>query len=340
MIGVFCFESTWAAWSDEQMAAELGRLRALGVTAIATETIEPPARLIRAADACDLETHVSVPCFSAHAWPHLVEGMDLHPIQADGSRRRQMEWYTGLIPTHEGYNRALAQRIDAIAEARPAGIILDFIRWPLHWELELRASTPPPEESSFDARTIAAFAGWLEERRFSGGREPDATMMLGSLRDAWTEFKCDVITSFACDAARSVRAIDRGITVGAFVVPAGHEDRRLLVGQDVGSLSGCLDVLYPMAYHAILQETPELVSRIVRDVSEWSSAPVIPVVQVTADREVADPWDWGSEFPASVFGLVVKEAIGVAPGVVLFPFEGLDEQRRDVVAASLGSRKR
>ena len=27
----------------------------------------------------------------------------------------------------------------------------------------------------------------------------------------------------------------------------------------------------------------------------------------------------------------------MAPGVVLFPFEGLDEQRRDVVAASLGT---
>lgn len=340
MIGVFCFESTWKGWSDEEMTAELGRLRALGVTATATETIHPPTRLIREADSCDLETHVSVPCFSAHAWPHLVEGMDLHPIAADGSRRRQMEWYTGLIPTHDGYNRTLAQRIDAIAEARPAGLILDFIRWPLHWELELRSSTPPPEESSFDARTIDAFASWLEERGISAGREPDATMMLGSLREAWTEFRCEVITTFACEAARSVRAIDPGISVGAFIVPAGHEDRRRLVGQDVESLSGCLDVLYPMTYHAILQEPPELVGRIVGDVGERSPAPVIPGVQVTADREVADPWDWGAEFPASELGLIIDEALGMAPGVVLFPFEGLDEQRRDVVSATFGSRRR
>jgi hypothetical protein len=340
LIGAFCFESTWTGWSDEELKAELMRLRDLGVTAIATEAVDPPTRLIRAADDADLRTHVAVPCFSAHAWPHLVEGMDLHPVQADGRQRRQMEWYTGLIPTHEGYNRALAGRIRAIAEARPSGLILDFIRWPLHWELELRTATEPPDESSFDATSIAAFASWLEERGITPGGEPDATTMLGPLRQAWTEFKCDVITRIACDSARSVRAIDPDITVGAFIVPARHEDRRRLVGQDVGSLSGCLDVVYPMAYHAILQEPPELVRRIVEDVSEWSSAPVIPVVQVTADRAVADPWDWGAEFPASELGRIIEDALEMAPGVVLFPLEGLDEQRRDVVGATLAALRR
>lgn len=337
MIGVFCFEATWASWPDQEMVTELGRLGALGVTAIVTETIEPPTRLVQAADRAGIETHVSVPCFSAHAWPHLVEGMDLHPIQADGSRRRQMEWYTGLIPTDNVYNQALIQRISAIAEARPAGVILDFIRWPLHWELELRASSPEPEESSFDRTSIAAFGKWLEERGIRTDRALDPSLMIGPLRDRWTEFKCDVITRFAADAAESVRVVDATISVGAFIVPALHADRRRLVGQDVGSLSRCLDVLYPMTYHAILEEPPELVGRITEDVSERSSAPVVPVVQVTADAAVADPWDWGREFPASELGLIIEEALGIAPGVVLFAFEGLDEHRRGVVSATLGS---
>lgn len=339
-IGVFCFESTWRGWTDQQMATELGRLGALGVTAIVTETIEPPTRLMAAAEGAGLETHVSVPCFSAHAWPHLVEGMDLRPIGAHGSPRRQMEWYTGLIPTHEGYDRALARRIGAIAESRPAGVILDFIRWPLHWELELRASTPEPEESSFDATSIAAFGAWLDERSipFEGALEP--SLLMGALREPWTEFKCHVITSFACEAAESVRAVDPGISVGAFIVPALHAERRRLVGQDVASLSGCLDVLYPMTYHAILEEPPDLVRRITQDVRERSSVPIVPVVQVTADAAVAHPWDWGPAFPPSELGHVIDEALGIAPGVVLFAFEGLDEERRAVVLETLRSRHR
>jgi hypothetical protein len=338
MIGVFCFESTWKGWSDAEMSLQLGRLRDLGVNVIATETADPPARLIRAAGEADLRTYVSVPCFSAHAWPHLIEGMDLHPVQADGTRRRQMEWYTGLIPTHEGYNRALAERISAIAEAQPAGLILDFIRWPLHWELELRSSTDEPDESSFDATSIAAFAKWLEERDAAPvHKQLDATIMLGPLRELWTEFKCDVITRFVNAAATTVRAIDSDITLGAFIVPATHEERRRLVGQDVVSLSACLDVLFPMTYHAILQQPPALVARAVRDISERSSAPVIPVVQVSAERDVADPWDWGASFAPGELGRIVVDALGIAPGVVLFSLEGLDDERRGAIAATLRS---
>jgi hypothetical protein len=340
MVGVFCFESTWTSWSDEQLATELRGLRAMGATAIVTETIEPPIRLMQAAEGAGLEAHLSVPCFSAHAYPMLIEGMDVHPIQADGSRRRQMEWYTGVIPTHEGYNRSLSERIRGIANARPAGVILDFIRWPLHWELELRASTPEPDESSFDARSMAAFATWLEDRGTPAGGDLDPATLLGPLREHWHQFKCDVITGFACDAAASVRAIDANITVGAFIVPAGHGDRRRLVGQDVGSLSRCLDVLYPMTYHAILQEKPTLVGRVVRDIARRSSAAVIPVVQVTADREVAGPWDWGAPFPADELGLIIDEALGQAPGIVLFTLEGLDAQRRDTVSKTLRQRRR
>jgi hypothetical protein len=337
MIGVFCFEGTWRGWSAAELAQQLGDLRGLGIDAIVTETIEPPVELVRAAREAGLAAFVSVACFSAHAWPQLVEGLDLLPVQADGRPRPQLEWYTGIIPTNEVWNSAHLQRIVRVAEARPAGLILDFIRWPLHWELELRATTPEPEESSFDRTSIAAFGKWLEERGIRTDRALDPSLMIGPLRDRWTEFKCDVITRFAADAAESVRVVDATISVGAFIVPALHADRRRLVGQDVGSLSRCLDVLYPMTYHAILEEPPELVGRITEDVRERSSAPVVPVVQVTADAAVADPWDWGREFPASELGLIIEEALGIAPGVVLFAFEGLDEQRRGVVFATLGS---
>jgi hypothetical protein len=338
MIGVFCFDSTWRAWSPQGRARQLQALRELGVTAIVTETIEPPVELVRDATAADLQTYVSIACFSAHAWPHLVEGMDLRPVQADGRPRPTLEWYTGLIPTHDAYNQAHLGRIARIAEARPTGIILDFIRWPMHWELELRAGAPEPDESSFDERSLDAFATWLEARGDSKAGALDAAALTGPLRDRWTTFKCDVITRFACAAAAVIRSVDPIIEVGAFIVPGTEDQRRRLLGQDVRALGDCLDLLLPMTYHSILHEPVDLVERVTSDIAGRTSAPVVPVVQVTAEESVAHPWDWGEPVSVEEMGHAVEIALLAASGVVLFPFEGLDPPRREMLTQILGAR--
>jgi hypothetical protein len=333
MIGVFCFEGTWRSWSADDLARELRRLRELGVDTIVTETLEPPTDLVLAATDAGLRSVVSVACFSAHASPHLIEGLDVLPVQADGKPRRQIEWYIGLIPTHEEYNAAHLQRIGRVAEARPAGVILDFIRWPLHWELELRQGAPQPQESSFDKRSIRAFGAWLEE----GGEAPthglDAAALMGPLRERWTAFKCDIITRFACAAAEIIRSVDAGISVGAFIVPGTDRQRRELLGQDVGALGDCLDLLLPMTYHGILHEPVDLIERVTRDIAGRTGTPVIPVVQATADRSVAGAWDWGREVSPRELGTAVDAALGIAGGVLLFPLEGLDEPRQEELAA-------
>jgi hypothetical protein len=343
MIAVFCFEGTWKGWSAEAMVRELDRLGNLGIDTIVTETVDPPHDLIRGAGELGLRTFVSVPCFSAHGWPELSEGLDLRPVQADGQPRGQMEWYTGLIPTHEGYNRDLLERIRRIATARPAGILLDFIRWPLHWELELRVGAPEPGESSFDRRSIEAFSSWLDDR----GRDDPTTIgallsareLTGPLRERWTDFKCDVITRVACAAAEVVRAEEPAMLVGAFIVPGTEEERRRLLGQDVAALGACLDLLLPMTYHGILHRPVEWVGQVTTDVQERSRVVVIPVVQVTAEPAVAGPWDWGREVSPGECGRVVEAALGAAPGVILFPFEGLDAARGLALSAILGGRQ-
>jgi hypothetical protein len=306
------------------------------VDTLVTETIEPPTELIGAARAAGIGVVVSFPCFSAHAWPELAAGFDLHPVLADGRPRQPMEWYTGLIPTHDGYARRLRRLIRNIVAARPAGIVLDFVRWPLHWELELRAGAPEPDESSFDERSLQAFAGWLERRglRYERGIEPE--VLLGPLRDPWTDFKCDVITRFARSAVGAARAIKPDLVTGAFIVPGSHDQRRRLLGQDVLALGSFLDVLLPMTYHRILHEDAGFIGRVVGDIRDRTAAEVAPVVQVTADPEVASPWDWGPDLSAEEFGRAVEEARRHARSLVLFPLEGLTAERREVFVRALG----
>ena len=49
-------------------------------------------------------------------------------------------------------------KIGVVARAYPIdALFLDFVRWPLHWEIELRPDRPRPLDSSFDATTLAKF---------------------------------------------------------------------------------------------------------------------------------------------------------------------------------------
>lgn len=340
MIGAFCFEDTWKGWSPERMASELAGIRTMGLDVIVTETVDPPVDLIDAAREAGLRAFVSVPCFSAHSRPELIEGLDVHPVQADRRPRRQMEWYTGIVPTHGDYNQGLLERIREVASARPDALLLDFIRWPLHWELELRAGAPEPQESSFDAHSISAFSIWLRERGLEHEGDLEPAVLTGPLRDRWTEFKCDVISGIACRAAEVVRSTDAAISVGAFIVPGTDEQRRRLLGQDVASLGACLDLLLPMTYHGILHRPIDLVAEATTDLQERSASTVIPVVQVTAEEAVAGPWDWGPEVTPDDVGQAVEAALKVTSGVVLFPLEGLDAPRREVLSGVLATRFR
>ena len=144
-----------------------------------------------------------------------------------------------------------------------------------------------------------------------------------------------MITGFACAAAQAVRSVDAGIAVGAFIVPGTEEQRRRLLGQDVAALGACLDLLLPMTYHGILRQPIDLIGRVTTDVMGRTAASVIPVVQVTAEQTVAGPWDWGDCVSPTELDGAVEEAMRVARGVILFPFEGLDAARRDVLCKQL-----
>jgi hypothetical protein len=113
-----------------------------------------------------------------------------------------MEWYVGMTPTDSRRQQQVLATIGSIARTYPVdGLFLDFVRWPLHWEIELRPGQRKPLDSSFDPATlvkfetaygalpgdlksIAAKAAWIRGIR---------------LRD-WIDFKCQVITDFVAKA--------------------------------------------------------------------------------------------------------------------------------------------
>ena len=144
-IGAFVFPD---AWKDISRFREvLVALREHGVNAILTEseTYETPA--IDAAHDLGLRFYAGIACFSDHAkkFRSLTERPELWPILESGEPRPLMEWYIGISPTHRRHQEEILATIRSIAADHPIdGIFLDFVRWPVHWEIELRPGRVRP----------------------------------------------------------------------------------------------------------------------------------------------------------------------------------------------------
>ena len=107
-----------------------------------------------------LRFFAGIACFSDHAsnFRSLNKRPELWPVLENGERRPQMEWYVGMSPTDRTRQEEALAEIKSIALNYPVdGVFLDFARWPLHWEIELRPGRGRPLEFNFrssDAREV------------------------------------------------------------------------------------------------------------------------------------------------------------------------------------------
>ena len=134
-----------------------------GVNTITTESLTYRDDLIDLAHALDMRFVGGISCFSEHGGSNqlLHKRPELWPILETGEKRPLMEWYIGVTPTFDDYNQSRLDEIERIMRDHALdGMCLDFVRWPLHWELELRPGAPEPFQSSFDLHTLARFSDY------------------------------------------------------------------------------------------------------------------------------------------------------------------------------------
>lgn len=331
---VYYFEDTLHRAGPDGGRELLAAAAELGFTAVVTEPVRLPEWLVPTAHDLGMAALVAVACFSDHADPILPENPHLWPIEATGRRRPRQEWYTGLIPTDETHNAGVVERCARLAEQGVDGVIADFIRWPMHWELELRVPERH-QETSYDAITLTRFAEW------SGVTVPNepasaAERIHGEHAETWYAFRRTVITDVLRRIGEAVREANPDALVGAFVVPATEPQRMTWLGQDVAAFAEHCDVLFPMTYHAITHRPPSWVAEVTREIAASSGGVVVPVVQSTADPAVSDGADWGPRFDAAEFADALAHAAEAASGVVVFCGEGLTPDRAHEVARSFG----
>src|ERR1700722_4782064 len=158
IVGAFVFPEFWGNSSD--VPSNLAALRDVGVNAIMTESDRYDFSTLEATHNSGLRFYAGVACFSDHAanFRFIEERPELWPILESGERRPRMEWYVGMTLTDSRRQQQVLATIGSIARTYPVdGLFLDFVRWPLHWEIELRPGQRKPLDSSFDPSTLVKF---------------------------------------------------------------------------------------------------------------------------------------------------------------------------------------
>lgn len=333
-----------ANWSRSAYARQLDALAAAGIDTVVTKLRAAEDSLVEECRSREIRVVGSFGCFIDHALPADVPPA-LRPVDDRGHVFEPMRWYHGVIPTSQTYLDDLAAELATQLDDHPTdGVILDFIRWPCHWERELRPGADW-RRSSFDPITLARFNDYLDGLG-AAGVDPDdpvrAAEAVGErLATPWLEFRCDVVAD-ACRRLTEV-IVGSGRWTGAFVVPATDELRREVVGQDTRRLSELVDVLLPMTYHALMRQSVRWLSTISADVAATTApaevvspgsperAAVVAMVQGPATDD-----DWGIEEGAAEFVDALAAATtwpGSAGGFCVFPGDELGSGDIAAIAA-------
>ncbi|MFB7513501.1 hypothetical protein [Streptomyces sp. NPDC056144] len=316
MRSCYVFPSTVADPASPRLRTLLGAASAAGLDTLVTKSEAITSALAETVRSFGLRLLGSVACFRGPEGPRTI-GDDGHDWQP-------MEWYAGVRPNDPCWNDQLVQGVGrAAAGTKADGLVLDFLRWPLHWELELRPGARP-RSSSYDADTLARFTAHSGVELHGRTGADAARRIARDHADAWTRYRTDAVTGVARQLRDAVREARPGLWLGAFLVPADDDARRRLVGQDATALGELFDGLLPMTYHAIVHREPEWVGAVTRSLPR--ATPVIPMVQTTADARsvTGTAADWGTEVPLAAFTEALGHALASGDGrYCLFPAEGL-----------------
>lgn len=303
-------------WDDAALAGWASAAADAGVTAVLTKLDAITPRRREVLGSRGMSVIGSFSCYSDHRHPDALPG-GVRPVGRDGRALASMEWYTGLVPGSDRYDDALTAQLGAeAAAAETEWVLLDFLRWPGHWELESRDGASP-REASFDPLTLTRFAA-------AQGQATASVADVDAHPAEWEAFRTRTITDRAARLAAVVR--EAGARPGMFLVPVEDLRRRRDYGQDAASLAPHVDLFALMSYQQMLGLTADAVLALADEAAAASERPVVAMLQTSASAEYSDGWDWGppvtaSEAAALAAGLDAATRAGRVAGTCFFPGE-------------------
>ncbi len=265
------------------------------------------------------------------------------PTLATGEPMPQIEWYQGKNPSDPAVFQDALDRFKGAVDRHPDldGVITDFCRWPIHWEVRdwKEGIDPFIWDTSFDAATLARFEA------ATGIDIPDslttipaqAAWIHGHVWDQWGQWKCSIINDFAKQASTYLHSTGATKKFGACTVPWKVTDLNgailKIVGVDYKALSEWVEVFAPMTYYDMMDYTIPWIGDFAtycNQLTGRTTIPIIMAISISKDKygDVLTP----GEFAESVS--TAANASG-SSGVCLFYYDAMVAENRyaEVVSA-------
>ena len=270
------------------------------------------------------------PAFAA-AHPELL------PTDQFGRTEEKQDWYIGLPPdrqTNLDHKRALLER--AVPALNPDGIHLGFVRWPGFWEIWLpdvdRAAMP---DYCYSAETLRRFGEAAQVDLPVNDARAAARMIAERYRRDWREWKCGVTVDAIGQMRRAVQSKRPGTAIAINTLPFFQTDFANAVeegfGQDIGRLSGVVDVFEVMSYHQILRRDARWPAAVGSDIKMRTARQVVCTLQ--ADALYLDGMHAGRGRSAEISGAEFERAVdelekSVVDGMCVFTFSQVLARRK------------
>lgn len=193
---------------------------------------------------------------------------DLRPIDQHGQTFTPFTWYVGICPTDPAYLvRKREQLSAAVAETKPDGVFLSFLRFPAFWEMWLPEAddfvgTGREDilEYCFCERCLQTFSAWSGVDLGRGSIAERAAIITRELRDQWTSWKCSVIANVASQLRAAVReaAPTADTILNGFGLGRGDFGNAVeeVLGQRFADLDESIDYYDLMFYFQIQKRDP------------------------------------------------------------------------------------
>ena len=265
---------------------------------------------------------------SLHAAQFLKEHPDAAPLGPDGKPSPPPNGWQGVSPFHAGYRRErMSEFRRVLSTFEIDGIWLDYHHAQASWE----QAEPNLPDTDFSPTALAQF-----KEKTGIGLPTDvsaaAKLLLGTHQQAWTDFRCAVLSDWVREYRQIVNEVRPRALLGTFHCPWSPEDHdgaiRHKLAIDLPAQAKYLDVFSSMPYHARFGHAndPAWIARQTKQLGELISITgkpdekqkIWPIVQLA---------DWGERVPVEQVEVVLDQATQPpASGVMVFHWSGISKE--------------
>ncbi len=255
---------------------------------------------------------------------------ELHAIDSNGKCLPKILWYRGINPSVKWYRKLQLKKLRYIVKGFKAnGIVLDFIRYPLHWEHKSKVFI----DSSFDKITLKQFEKYLNKKiPFDLNKTRKVSSWIyKNHRKKWVEFKCRVIYSFVKKVKLMIKKHNTKMRLGVFMIPWKNSDYlgavKNIAAQDISLLKKTVDFISPMVYHKLLGNNVNWLSNTIKYFADNTGGRTLPILQAFKIK------------PAEILkSMRIANTLPGSLGFILFGYKHLDFGKKQAIARYITGR--